>query len=91
MIHMLLHLYIVDDSVTISPCSLWQACSLVCSCAKWLHWDVQDHLAGKQYLGWKAIRDKLAELQESRKHLPPPPIQPVARPANGREPEADDR
>lgn len=24
----------------------------------------QDHLAGKQYQGWRAIRDKLVELQE---------------------------
>lgn len=27
----------------------------------------KDHLTGKQYLGWKAIRDKLAQLQERAK------------------------
>ncbi|KAK9821175.1 hypothetical protein WJX74_004864 [Apatococcus lobatus] len=41
----------------------------------------QDHLTGKQYLGWKAIRDKHAELRErfagrapSGALPPPPPI-----------------
>ena len=27
-------------------------------------WLTQDHLAGKQYLGWLAIREKLAEVQK---------------------------
>ena len=53
---------------------------------------VQDHLAGKQYLGWKAIRDKLEELNTARKQLPPPPpVMVNPQRANGREPEADDR
>jgi len=33
----------------------------------------QDHYQGKQYTGWKAIREKLAELQ--RKDPPQPPRQ----------------
>lgn len=35
----------------------------------------QDHLTGKQYLGWKAIRDEQTRLQEhlARQRLPPPP------------------
>lgn len=55
---------------------------------------LQDHLAGKQYLGWLAIREKLTELNEKRKQLPmqlpPPPRE--DRPSNGRPSEAaDDR
>lgn len=49
-----------------------------------------DHLAGKQYLGWKAIREKLTELDAARKQLPPPPTHPGPS-ANGREAERDDR
>lgn len=44
----------------------------------------QDHLTGKQYMGWKAIRDKLTEMQEKQasQRLPPPPGRPEeARPA----------
>ena len=44
----------------------------------------QDHLTGKQYMGWKAIRDKLTEIQEKQasQRLPPPPGRPEeARPA----------
>ena len=38
----------------------------------------QDHLQGKQYLGWKAIRDTLAAMQERARKarpeaLPAPP------------------
>eukprot|EP00873_Tetraselmis_striata_P045870 jgi/Tetstr1/466134/TSEL_010697.t2 len=32
----------------------------------------RDHLAGKQYLGWKAIREKLAELQTKLAGVPMP-------------------
>lgn len=32
----------------------------------------QDHLAGKQYLGWKAIREKLEELQTKLAGIPVP-------------------
>jgi len=32
----------------------------------------RDHLAGKQYLGWKAIREKLADLQTLLAGVPPP-------------------
>ena len=40
---------------------------------------LQDHLNGKQYLGWKAIREQYAKLQEKwsgpskATSLPPPP------------------
>ena len=34
---------------------------------------VQDHLNGKQYLGWLAIRDKYKEMQERYRERPPPP------------------
>ena len=40
---------------------------------------VQDHLAGKQYLGWLAIREKLAEVQkddEKRGSAPRPAERP---------------
>ena len=53
----------------------------------WCHC-LQDHLTGKQYMGWKAIRDKLTEMQErqSSQRLPPPPGRPEeARPAQHRE------
>ena len=33
----------------------------------------QDHLQGKQYLGWKAIRDTLAAMQERLRSAPEPP------------------
>ena len=33
----------------------------------------QDHLQGKQYLGWKAIRDTLAAMQERMRSAPEPP------------------
>lgn len=38
----------------------------------------QDHLTGKQYLGWKAIRDEQTRLQEqlANQRLPPPPFRP---------------
>mmetsp|Transcript_40314 Transcript_40314/g.95794 ORF Transcript_40314/g.95794 Transcript_40314/m.95794 type:complete len:322 (+) Transcript_40314:134-1099(+) len=42
----------------------------------------RDHLAGKQYLGWKAIREKLAELQKKLAGVPAPRHPP---------PSADDR
>ncbi|KAK9786671.1 hypothetical protein WJX73_003841 [Symbiochloris irregularis] len=51
-----------------------------------------DHLAGKQYLGWLAIREKLTELNEKRKALPPPPPAGLtSRPSSGRPSDADDR
>ena len=31
---------------------------------------MQEHLSGKQYLGWLAIRDKLTELREKHRSLP---------------------
>ena len=31
------------------------------------------HFAGKQYVGWKMVRDKLKELDEKYKNMPPPP------------------
>ena len=39
---------------------------------------MQDHLTGKQYLGWKAIRDEQTRLQEqlANQRLPPPPSRP---------------
>ncbi|KAA6423541.1 MAG: LUC7 N terminus domain-containing protein [Trebouxia sp. A1-2] len=39
----------------------------------------QDHLTGKQYLGWKAIRDEQTRLQEqlAKQRLPPPPSRPT--------------
>ncbi|KAL3138027.1 hypothetical protein ABBQ38_005261 [Trebouxia sp. C0009 RCD-2024] len=38
----------------------------------------EDHLTGKQYLGWKAIRDEQTRLQEhmASQRLPPPPSRP---------------
>lgn len=49
-------------------------------------WVMQDHLTGKQYLGWKAIRDEQARLQEqlANQRLPPPPSRPTedARPSH---------
>ena len=38
-------------------------------------YNMQDHLTGKQYLGWKAIRDEQTRLQEhlASQRLPPPP------------------
>lgn len=46
----------------------------------------QDHLTGKQYLGWKAIRDEQTRLQEqlANQRLPPPPSRPSeeARPSH---------
>lgn len=47
---------------------------------------MQDHLTGKQYLGWKAIRDEQTRLQEqlANQRLPPPPSRPSeeARPSH---------
>ena len=48
---------------------------------------VQDHLAGKQYLGWLAIREKLAEVQKDDEKRGSA-SRPAERP---REPEKDSR
>ena len=34
-------------------------------------WSLQEHIQGKQYLGWSAIRDKLKELQGRFGHREP--------------------
>lgn len=51
----------------------------------------QDHLTGKQYMGWKAIRDKLTEMQEKQasQRLPPPPGRPEEARSAPREPHRD--
>lgn len=51
----------------------------------------QDHLTGKQYMGWKAIRDKLTEMQEKQasQRLPPPPGRPEEARSAPREPLRD--
>ncbi|KAK9844094.1 hypothetical protein WJX81_004357 [Elliptochloris bilobata] len=39
----------------------------------------EDHLQGKQYLGWKAIRDTLAAMQERMRSAPAEPLPPPPR------------
>ncbi len=58
----------------------------------------QEHLTGKQYLGWKAIREKYAELtsrwearaRSREPELPPPPSVP-SRERSGPPPEERER